>query len=144
GGAHARSNEILIATVNELATEGVWGLHVLCADEIGFNDAATVDGIHPGDLGMVRYADAYERILREILHEPVGTVSTTRPKRQYREFPFYDWSERYRTLLDLNTESPSKHVILGNSIVHYWAGEPNNNRPTRGPKSWAKFMAPHH
>ena len=32
----------------------------------GIGEAAT-DGSHPSDLGMVRYADGYERALRRIL-----------------------------------------------------------------------------
>ena len=33
-------------------------------DEAG---GATVDGSHPTDLGMVRYADAYEKALRKLI-----------------------------------------------------------------------------
>ena len=34
---------------------------------LGTDGEATTDGSHPNDLGMVRYADAYEPVLREIL-----------------------------------------------------------------------------
>ncbi len=43
-------------------------LHYLNGDDlIGADGEATVDGSHPTDLGMVRFADAFEPALRNIL-----------------------------------------------------------------------------
>ncbi|HTE19684.1 MAG TPA: SGNH/GDSL hydrolase family protein [Armatimonadota bacterium] len=52
----------------QLRAEGVPGLHYLRGEPLlGEDDEATTDGSHPNDLGMVRYADAYERVLRPLL-----------------------------------------------------------------------------
>jgi lysophospholipase L1-like esterase len=36
---------------------------------LGLDGEAATDGSHPNDLGMVRYADAYEPVLRAILKQ---------------------------------------------------------------------------
>ncbi|MBB74609.1 MAG: hypothetical protein CMJ75_08855 [Planctomycetaceae bacterium] len=52
----------------QLTGAGLSGLSYLSgAGLLGSDGEATTDGSHPNDLGMVRYADAYEPILREIL-----------------------------------------------------------------------------
>ena len=88
GGARTHANAVLTSSVDALKAEGIGGLYILSDTDIGFTDAATVDGVHPGDLGMALYADAYERILRKVLNEPVGILRTTRPTRQYRELHY--------------------------------------------------------
>ncbi len=106
-----------------LIEEGVKDLYHLSYDEIAMPQDATVEGIHASDFGMVAYADAYERKLREILAEPQGESATTRPVTQSRDF--YDWNTRHRALL---TETRGKHyhtVIIGNSIIHQWGGVEN-------------------
>jgi lysophospholipase L1-like esterase len=51
-----------------LVTAGVKNLHYCKGDDlIGSDGEATVDGSHPTDLGMVRYADALEPDLRRLL-----------------------------------------------------------------------------
>ncbi|MEC9092749.1 MAG: SGNH/GDSL hydrolase family protein, partial [Planctomycetota bacterium] len=34
---------------------------------LGTDGEGATDGSHPSDLGMVRYADAYEKVLRPLL-----------------------------------------------------------------------------
>ena len=36
---------------------------------LGRDGEAATDGSHPNDLGMIRYADAYEPVLRSILRQ---------------------------------------------------------------------------
>jgi hypothetical protein len=51
----------------KMVKEGVKGLYLLTAKEIGFDQDCTVDGTHPNDIGMMRYAEAYARKIRKIL-----------------------------------------------------------------------------
>ena len=44
-------------------------------------------------------------------------------------------------MLKRNQQDPPKRVILGNSIVHYWGGEPAQ-WPNRGSQSWARYLVP--
>lgn len=39
-------------------------VHVLAAEAIGLGIDDTVDGVHPSDLGMKKYADAYKKLLQ--------------------------------------------------------------------------------
>ena len=49
-----------------LQERGVKGIFYLSHDELGFTQDSMVEGLHPNDLGMRQYADAYLRKLREI------------------------------------------------------------------------------
>ena len=99
-----------------------------------------VDGTHPNDIGMMRYADAYEKKIRTIINEPVGNISTTIPVTQHRDAAIYDWETRHNEILARNKLHPPNLVLIGNSITHYWAGEPTAPL-ARGVESWKKFFA---
>ena len=53
----------------------------------------------------------------------------------------YDWEGRHQQLLKMNQDNPPRTVFIGNSITHYWAGEPSNPLH-RGEDSWKKFLDP--
>jgi hypothetical protein len=60
--------EELRAAYDELVAAGDRNLHYRKGDDlIGTDGEGTVDSSHPNDLGMMRYADALEPTLREIL-----------------------------------------------------------------------------
>jgi hypothetical protein len=65
---HRDSRAAFKAAYQELRDSGVEGLRYHYGDGlIGFDAEGTTDGSHPNDLGMFRYADAYEPILQGIL-----------------------------------------------------------------------------
>ena len=65
---HASSRAALRDAVNRLAAAGVKNLHYLTGEQLlGSDGEATTDGSHPNDLGMIRYADAYEPVLRSLV-----------------------------------------------------------------------------
>ena len=64
---HAGSRAALRAAFERLQKEGVQNLFYLPGDDLlGHDGEAATDGSHPSDLGMVRYADAYEPVLKKI------------------------------------------------------------------------------
>lgn len=64
----AGSRRELRAAYNRLLAAGIDRLYYLEGDQLlGDDSEAATDGSHPSDLGMVRYADAYEPILRQAL-----------------------------------------------------------------------------
>jgi len=138
---YTRVNKIQKATFEKLQNEGVTNLHYLSYEELGLGLDDMVDGTHPNDLGMMHYAEAYEKKLREILKEPMGNASTTRPVTQYREPNNYDWEKRHREILEINEKNPPKKVFLANSIIHFWGGEPKSDI-ARENESWVKHFAP--
>jgi lysophospholipase L1-like esterase len=65
---HQQRCRDLRAAYDSLTAEGVKNLHYLKGDDfLGSDDEGTVDGSHPSDLGMIRYADALEPELRKLL-----------------------------------------------------------------------------
>jgi hypothetical protein len=66
---HEERHAALRTAFERLLSSGVEGLYYLEGNELlGEDGDATVDGSHPTDLGMLRYAQAYQRALRQILH----------------------------------------------------------------------------
>jgi len=65
---HAARRAALKKTFAALEADGVKGLGYLEGEALlGDDGEAATDGSHPSDLGMVRYADAYEKVLRKLL-----------------------------------------------------------------------------
>lgn len=115
------------------------GLFLMTKADINLSNDALVDGTHPSDLGMQAYADAYQRTIRTILKEPQGTSSTTRPVPQNRDF--YTYETRLRAVKERLRKNKPSIVFMGNSITHFWGGEPVSER-SNGPKTWKKYMEP--
>jgi hypothetical protein len=63
---YAGANEVLGKAFSKLKADGTEGIYLLTSRDIGFTIYSTVDGLHPGDVGMMEYADAYEKIIRKI------------------------------------------------------------------------------
>lgn len=139
--AYLRANAGARKAYERLQQEGCAGLYYLSHDEIGMDMEAMVDGVHPTDWGMVRYAGAYEKKLREILDEPLGNGPLASPVRQRREAGGYEWNVRHEKILEMNRQNPPKALIIGNSIMHYWGGEPEAAIKSGG-ESWEKHMEP--
>ena len=120
----------------QLTDEGVRNLYYLRYKDIGMTADMTVEGIHMTDYGMTAYADAYEPLLREILHEPKGDVSTTVPVVQQRDR--YNWMDRHYSILQQGAGKHFRRVLIGDSITHYWGGAPGAVRQ-RGTDSWSQL-----
>lgn len=63
------ANKIQVAVYDSLKAAGVKNLYYLTKNEIGLTIESTVDGIHPNDIGMMEYAEAYSKKIREILNK---------------------------------------------------------------------------
>lgn len=123
-----------------LQKEAIPQIYYLTKEEIGLSMDAAVEGVHPNDLGMQQYADGYIRKIREILHEKSLGPSTCIPCKQHRD-P-YDWNDRHEAVLQLNKEDAPEILMIGNSITHFWGGEPAG--PQRGKESWDKLFKGKH
>ena len=67
---HDRSRKALRKAYRELNAAGIKYLYYLDGDHLlGLDGEGATDGSHPNDLGMVRYADAYEPVLRAMLKQ---------------------------------------------------------------------------
>ena len=93
------SSDVLAQTFEAMLQSGIKNIFLLKDNAIDFDDESTVDGTHPNDIGMMKYADAYEKIIREILREPKSTVRTTLPVRQRRDNATYNFMQRHEAVL---------------------------------------------
>ena len=98
---------------------------------------AMVDGVHSTDLGMQQYVGSYRKKIGEILHEESKGPTSCIPCKQQRD-P-YDWYGRHEEILKLNKQSAPEVVMIGNSITHFWGGEPIAHNQF-GTESWDKLF----
>ena len=136
--SYKAANHKLRKAYNALIQQQVSDIYYLTKEEIGLSMDAMVEGVHPSDLGMQQYADSYVRKIREILKEETGDTPTCIPCKQQRD-P-YDWQARHEQVLKLNRADPPEVILIGNSIIHYWAGEPLADMQ-RGKHAWNRLFA---
>jgi lysophospholipase L1-like esterase len=132
-------NNALKITFDSLVSKGVKNIYHLSKKEISQNIETMVDGVHPNDIGMIQYADAYEKKIRVILDEVVGDLSTNIPVTQRRDANTYDWETRHNQVMQYNKIHKPQLVFMGNSITHFWGGEPAASIVS-GSNSWAKYF----
>jgi len=123
----------------DLQKSGISNIYLLTDKEIGFDINSTTEGLHPNDIGMMKYAVAYEQKIREILKEPVGKIVTEIPIGQYRDG--YDWIERHEQVREDIKQNNPQNLIIGNSIIHYFGGTPTYH-VVRGESAWDKYLKP--
>jgi lysophospholipase L1-like esterase len=62
-------SSIAAQVFKKMKQEGVQEIYHLSALEIGFDTESTVDGTHPNDIGMMKYAEAYFKIIAPLLNK---------------------------------------------------------------------------
>jgi lysophospholipase L1-like esterase len=100
--------------------------------------------------GMVKAAafDGNKRVGQIVTQEVPGAGPKNTalvPLTQNRDWKSYDWVVRHDEILALNQPGAIRAdvVFLGDSITHFWSGEPKAKRVS-GKDSWEKWIAPHH
>lgn len=136
---YSELNKTLQKAYKQLTSEGLEGISILTREQLNLGIDSYVDGTHPTDLGMLQYAQAYEKALRPVLKESKGTISTTKPVTQWRSGGYYNWPERHQYIVDTNKEHPPKVCFIGNSIVHQWGGAPEAPLEN-GTDSWKTYF----
>ncbi len=68
--------------------------------------------------------------------KPSTLVSVT----QNRDWRTYDWEERHAACVALMKERKPEIIMLGDSITHFWGGEPVSGRRT-GTNEWNRLFA---
>jgi lysophospholipase L1-like esterase len=132
-------NKVMKQAFEELLVAGEDQLFLLTREALNLGLESYVDGTHPSDLGMMQYAVAYEKIIRDIIMAPKGESATTLPVTQLRERQNDDWEKRHQEMLRLNRENPPDVCLLANSIVHYWGGTPKAPF-ARGADAWDQLF----
>lgn len=83
----ANGNKKLREAYEELREDGVKNLFYMTEEEIGLTEDGMIEGVHPNDLGMKEYADAYINKINDILKniEPDSTAEDTPLGKAVRE-----------------------------------------------------------
>jgi lysophospholipase L1-like esterase len=136
---YERVNALMDFTVDSLKKAGVKNIYLLSKAEIGQDIESMVDGVHPNDLGMMNYAKAYEKKIKEIFKESEGNYSSMIPRTQRRDAATYDWETRHQEVLKYAAAQQPEIVFMGNSITHFWGGLPRA-AVANGTKSWSKYF----
>jgi lysophospholipase L1-like esterase len=90
-------------------------------------------------------------------HTPVGTLaewttpasgtrmaSTLVPVTQGRDWRVYDWPARHAAVVALMRERQPEIVMLGDSIMHFWGGDPSGEQVggrRTAPEVWDRFFS---
>jgi lysophospholipase L1-like esterase len=61
---------------------------------------------------------------------------------QHRDARVYDWDHRHQAILERNQNVKPDVVFIGDSITHFWGGEPADFRG-RGEDSWKMMVGSH-
>jgi lysophospholipase L1-like esterase len=102
------------------------------------------DGIHPTYAGHQLMADEWVRVYGSFYGSPLldpernSAVAPT-PK---LEQDSYDWYGRHAAVLDLQEKTRPEIVLVGDSITHFWSGEPMANH-RNGSNSWERTFGSH-
>ncbi|HYG05216.1 MAG TPA: GDSL-type esterase/lipase family protein [Stenotrophomonas sp.] len=99
--------------------------------------------LHPDTQGQRMMAEAIEPTLARLLGEPtrvpmaqLGTgFNTALIPVPWLEQDSYDWIARHRGALATARTLQPQVVMIGDSITHFWSGEPRGVRAS-GPESW--------
>lgn len=84
---YTRSNLEQRRAYRDMQAQGVSNLYYLTHDEMGFTQESMVEGIHPNDLGMHQYADAYIRKIHEIFPTPDATTDPQANPMIWSDYP---------------------------------------------------------
>lgn len=132
---YARGNKALRRAYDQLLAEGVQGIYYLSHGEIAWGEDFMIEGTHPNDLGSRAYADAYEKKLREMLAE--DKADPLFPPVTQRRDGCYEWRVRHNEVVERNHKANPEILMIGNSITHFWGGEPKAS-VCYGGKTWEK------
>jgi lysophospholipase L1-like esterase len=108
------------------------------------------DWLHPSPAGAKAWAQAMEPLLSELMGDksldteiPVNSAIVPVSK---LENDSYNWWDRHAEVLRIKDSINPQIVLIGNSITHFWGGEPRLKnadgklRIPNGPKTWASLF----
>lgn len=135
-----QTNVELRKAYEEMRSE-IGNLHYLTFEELGLDMDNQVDGVHASDLGMAQYAEAYYKKIAPLLYPTLPGLKRE-PSRQHRDLNTYNWDLRHEAVLAYNRANKPDIVMVGNSITHFWGGQPNENRRVAD-DVWQKLFKKH-
>jgi lysophospholipase L1-like esterase len=113
--------------------------HVFLCPDGTINTNLMPDLIHPNAAGAEAWAQAIEPTLAQLMGDkplavdtPANSALIPVPK---LENDSYDWYARHAEVLRIKDSLNPEVVLIGDSITHFWGGEPKANH-VNGPIAW--------
>ena len=104
------------------------------------------DLLHPSPAGAEAWAQAIEPTLAKLMDDkplavevPSNSALIPVPK---LENDSYDWYARHADVLRVKDGLNPEVVLIGDSITHFWGGEPKAKQ-ANGPRSWQSTFGPY-
>jgi lysophospholipase L1-like esterase len=154
GGPNPTSHRAILERASDIVSKLADGKHIFYCDvnhvflnmDGSINHEAMPDYLHPSPAAAKAWAQAMEPLLCELMGDqsrdteiPANTAIVPVPK---LENDSYNWWDRHKDVLSIKDSINPEIVLIGNSITHFWGGEPKlrwadgSLRDSNGPKSW--------
>jgi lysophospholipase L1-like esterase len=154
GGPNPTSHRLILERASNIVSKLADGKHIFYCDvnhvflnlDGSINHDMMADYLHPTPKGAKAWAQAMEPLLSELMGDKsldtdVPPNSAIVPVSKL-ENDSYDWWQRHADVLRLKDSINPEIVLIGNSITHFWGGEPKlkdadgKPRIPNGPKAW--------
>jgi lysophospholipase L1-like esterase len=103
--------------------------------------------LHPDSNGQRMLAEAIEPALAKLMGgEPsvplasMRDINTALIPVEKLEQDSYDWYARHHAELELQKKMQPRVVMIGDSITHFWGGEPDASNHVNGPTAWQRLF----
>ncbi len=158
GGPNPTSHRLILERASDIVSKIADGKYIFYCDvnhvflnmDGSINHEMMSDWLHPTPAGAKAWAQAMEPLLSKLMGDE--SLDTDVPSNtaivpvSELEKDGYDWRKRHADVLSIKDSINPEIVLIGNSITHFWGGEPklkNRDGTTRtpnGPKTWASLF----
>ncbi len=159
GGPNPTSHRAILERASDLVSKLADGKSVFYCDvnhvflnmDGSINRDQMSDWLHPTPAGAKAWAQAMEPLLSELMGDKsrdtdVSANSAIVPVSKLEQ-DSYNWWDRHAEVLRVKDSINPEIVLIGNSITHFWGGEPRlinaggKPRKPNGPNAWASVFA---
>jgi lysophospholipase L1-like esterase len=161
GGPNPTSHRAILERASEIVSKLADNKHIFYCDvnhvflnmDGSINHDMMPDWLHPSLAGAKAWAQAMEPLLSELMGDK--SLDTDLPANSAivpvtkLENDSYDWLVRHADVLSIKDSINPEIVLIGNSITHFWGGDPKLKyadgrfRKPNGPKAWESVFAPY-
>ena len=161
GGPNPTSHRAILERASEIVSKLADNKHIFYCDvnhvflnmDGSINHEMMPDWLHPSLAGAKAWAQAMEPLLSELMGDK--SLDTNLPSNSAivpvtkLENDSYDWWVRHADVLSIKDSINPEIVLIGNSITHFWGGDPKlkyaDGRPRKpnGSKAWESVFAPY-
>jgi len=158
GGPNPTSHRLILERASEIVSKLADGKHIFYCDvnhvflnlDGSINHERMGDWLHPTPAGAKAWAQAMEPLLSELMGDKsldtdIPANSAVVPVSKL-ENDSYDWWARHADVMRIKDSINPEIVLIGNSITHFWGGEPKlksadgKPRIPNGPTTWASLF----